>query len=117
MKNKGFTIIEVIISLIILIIVIIGSSVFFYNSRKNLVNANLERLGTWKAIEKMELLKSGSYSNIINQTENISLGGTPAQIITSVQNVDENGTTFKLVKVEVNWGNNSVSLTTYIAEK
>ena len=117
MKNDGFTLIEILVSLTILIIVIIGTSMFFYSSRKNLLYANLERLGTWKAVEKMELLKSSSYSNIINQTENISLDETSAQRITSVQNIDENGVTFKLVKVEVNWGTGDVFLTTYIAEK
>jgi len=117
MKNNGFTLIELIIALTILIIVIIGSSMFFYSSRKNLVYANLERLGTWKAIEKMELLKSGSYSDIVAKTESISLGGTPAQRVTTVQNISEDGANFKSVKVEVKWANDSVSLTTYIAEK
>lgn len=115
--KEGFTIIEFLVATVILMIALIGTSAFFYTNRRNLVYANLERLSTWSAIEKLEALKSGSYSAVVSSTETVSLSGSSAQRTTTVQTVNEGGITFKQVTVQVNWGTGNLSLVSYIAQQ
>lgn len=111
---KGFTIIEFLLAFLIIGIALIGGSAFYYTSSKTLTRADITRLATWKAIEKMEMVKASNYSSIQNETESITVGNKQAQRITSVS---ENASPqWKTVTVQVIWDSNSITLSTIIAK-
>ncbi|MCM8758652.1 MAG: prepilin-type N-terminal cleavage/methylation domain-containing protein [Candidatus Omnitrophica bacterium] len=110
---KGFTIIEFLLAFLIIGIALIGGSAFYFASSKTLVKADITRLATWKAIEKIEKLKATDYSLIQNETENITIGNVQAQRITTVS--ENPSPQWKEITVEVRWQRNSISLSTIIA--
>ncbi len=110
---KGFTIIEFLLAFLIIGIALIGGSAFYYASSKTLVKADITRLATWKAIEKMEKIKGIDYPLIQNEIENITIGNVQVQRIT---NVTENlSPQWKTVTVQVVWDGKNLSLSTVIA--
>ncbi|HOJ38932.1 MAG TPA: hypothetical protein PKW42_01495 [bacterium] len=118
-EESGFTIIEFLIATVVLMIALIATSSFFYANRRDLAYANLERLATWKAIEKIEELKSTNYDSIQPGTneETVLLSEANAERHTTVEEVQENSVRFKKVTVEVDWDTGKVSLVTYIAQQ
>ncbi|MCM8815684.1 MAG: hypothetical protein NC937_04675 [Candidatus Omnitrophica bacterium] len=112
--RKGLTIIEFLLAFTIIGIALIGGSAFYYASSKNLFKADITRLATWKAIEKIEKIKALDYSAIQNETENITVGNIQARRITTV---NENPTPqWKEVSVQVIWNGGNVSLLTIVAK-
>lgn len=112
--SKGLTIIEFLLAFILIGIALIGGSAFYYAGSKSLVKADITRLATWRAIEKIEIIKAMDYSSIQGGTENITIGNVQAQRITSVS---ENASPqYKSVTVQVVWTGNTVSLSTIIAK-
>ncbi len=109
---KGFTIIEFLLAFLIIGIALIGGSAFYYASSKTLVRADITRLATWKAIEKIEKIKGTDYSQIQNETENITIGNIQAKRKTTV--VETISPQWKEVTVSVEWDSNSISLSTII---
>ncbi len=109
---KGFTIIEFLLAFLIIGIALIGGSAFYFASSKTLVKADITRLATWKAIEKIEKLKATDYASIQNETEDVTIGNIQAQRITTVS--ENSSPQWKTVTVEVRWTGNSISLSTII---
>lgn len=118
MKNKGFTLVEVLVATIILIIAIIGTSAFFYANRRNLVNARLKRQATWAAVEKMEELKGLSYSSLSEgaSADTVILGDTVADRTATIDEDLEEDMDYKEITVNVNWGTGEVELATYVSD-
>ncbi|MCM8788666.1 MAG: prepilin-type N-terminal cleavage/methylation domain-containing protein [Candidatus Omnitrophica bacterium] len=111
--QKGFTIFEFLIAFVIIGIALIGGSAFYYVSSKTLVKADITRLATWKAIEKMEKVKGLDYSAIQNETENITVGNVQATRITTVN--ENPSPQWKEVTVQVIWSGGNISLSTIVA--
>ncbi len=109
---KGFTTIEFLLAFLIIGIALIGGSAFYYASSKSLVRADITRLATWKAIEKIEKIKGTDYSQIQDETENITIGNVQAERKTTVS--ENTSPQWKEVTVSVEWGSNSINLSTII---
>ena len=112
-KQKGFTLLEMLLAVVILAIGLIGLSLFYYADRKALVNAKYSSLATWSAVNQMEYLKTINYAGVVSSgPSNITLSGYNATMTTTV--TPESGNTYAMVTVHVTCGTQSVSLVTYI---
>jgi len=129
-KNKsGFTIVEVIIATIILVISLLGGVAFFSLNRNNLSYANRQRLATWAAIDKIEQLKSATYTDtLLNSgpptTEILPISGYSFTRTTKIADIGAGPDDYKQATVSVSWvqGNfpsslTTLSLTTYISDR
>lgn len=112
--KKGFTIFEFLLAFVIIGISMIGGSAFYYASSRTLVKADIARLATWEAIEKMEKVKAIDYNSIQNETENIIIGNIQATRITTVN--ENMNPQWKIVTVQVIWSGGNISFSTIIAK-
>lgn len=115
-SKRGFTILEVLLSVAVLAVSLIGGSALFYANQRNLTDADFQRLMTWKAVERMEAVKTRSYGLLDgeNGTESITISGVPATRTTIVQTITESGAEYKRITVDVACRGKTVSMDTYI---
>ena len=128
MTNKnGFTLIEALISVIILSVTLAAGIQLLFNASKITGLVTHKKIAMELINTELELLRVALYSNIINNTTSIAVGGLSGQTITTVVDVDANGNpnppfAFKQVDIQVLWGEagenpttRSYDITTYIA--
>ncbi len=123
--RKGFTLIEVMLSILILAIVMIGGAAFFTYGSSQLRMSKHSRLALELAGEKIEKLRAVGFSGLANETENgLPLGDFSATRRTTVLGIDEDGDSiddYKKVTVTVSWNEGStpeaVTLVTLITSR
>ena len=123
--RKGFTLIEVMLSILILAIVMIGGAAFFTYGSSQLRMSKHSRLALELAGEQIENLRAVGFSGLANETENgLPLGDFTATRQTKVVGIDENRdgiVDYKKVTVTVAWMEGStpeaVSLVTLITSR
>jgi prepilin-type N-terminal cleavage/methylation domain-containing protein len=111
-KMKGFTLVEVMISIVILLIGIFGVWAYFIYSQNALELAVKKRYASQICHMKLEELRSVDYNALSGYEET----NTPVKIDnldgfrnTVVENIDENNdgrTDYKKITVRVNWNQN-----------
>lgn len=119
MKIKsGFTLLEVVLALVVLAVAVVGTSGFFYANRRNLHNARVQRQATWAAVERMEEYRGTPYPDLEDgkYEDAVELGDITAQRTATVETVNEGAVTYKQLTVEVNWGDQTLALATYISD-
>jgi len=123
--QKGFTLIEVMLSILILAIVMIGGAAFFTYGSSQLRMSKHSRLALELAGEQIENLRAVGFSGLADETENgLPLGDFTATRQTNVVGIDENGdgiVDYKKVTVTVAWMEGStpeaVNLVTLITSR
>jgi prepilin-type N-terminal cleavage/methylation domain-containing protein len=111
-KMKGFTLVEVMISIVILLIGIFGVWAYFIYSKNALELAVKKRYASQICHMRLEELRSVDYNALSGYEET----NTPVKIDnldgfrnTVVENIDENNdgrTDYKKITVRVNWNQN-----------
>ena len=123
--QKGFTLIEVMLSILILAIVMIGGAAFFTYGSSQLRLSKHSRLALELAGEKIEKLRAVGFSGLANETENgLPLGNFSAARRITVVGIDEDRDAivdYKKVTVTVAWQEGStpesVTLVTLITSR
>ena len=116
--NKGFTIIESLISILLLAIVLAGGVSFYHNSDALMSMAMHKKMATEMANSQMEYLKIVPYDNLTNSTTIINVGSLSGGQTVVVTPIDAN---YKSANVLVNWVETDknttqvMNLVTYIA--
>lgn len=126
MNNRGFTIIESLVSIILLSITLAGGIQLYFMADQLAGLTFHKKFATNVINSEMEILRNTPYANIVNNTTSIMVGGLSAQTNTSVVDVDAAGApnppfAFKKVDIQVLWNEpgegaaRSYTITTYIA--
>lgn len=84
-KKRSFTLVEVIIAVIMLMIVAVGAPAAYIAQRRHLYRGELERIALWKAVDVMELYRSGQ-EGVYPRT--LDIGDPPHEVVIHVD-VDE----------------------------
>jgi len=109
--RKGFTLIEVMLSILILAIVMIGGAAFFLYGSSQIRMSKHSRLALELAGEKIEELRAVGFSGLADETENgLPLGNFTAVRQTKVVGIDEDKdgiVDYKKVTVTVSWNEGS----------
>jgi prepilin-type N-terminal cleavage/methylation domain-containing protein len=74
-QHKGFTLVEVMVSVLIFTIIMLSASSFFTSTQKNLRKSEKNEIAVRLASSKMEQLKSSLYDMIESNNESISVDG------------------------------------------
>lgn len=121
-KRKGFTLIEVILTVVIISVGLFGLMILYYNSSKSVVEGDINIMATYLARERMEQLISDKvnygYNYVINDnyttSATVSVGNhyfTRSFNIYEVNAQDlaapEEGTGYKRIDMTINWGTNA----------
>ncbi|MCM8804802.1 MAG: prepilin-type N-terminal cleavage/methylation domain-containing protein [Candidatus Omnitrophica bacterium] len=126
-RNKGFSLIEVIISILIIIIGIFGTLSYFFYSQTNLNLERHRRTALQIAQSRIEFLRTVSYNNLMNYVENgtnVNIDEIQGKRVTIIEDVNDPedpdpSIDYKRITVKVMWfenkRNNEVSLKTIIA--
>ena len=127
MKNKGFSLVEIIVSTLIFIIGIFGTLAYFFYSQTNLNVERHRRTATEIAQSRIEFLKTVAYSNLNNYNENgttINIDEIQGKRITIIEDINDpddidSNPDYKKITVKVVWfenkKNNEVVLQTIIS--
>jgi Tfp pilus assembly protein PilV len=127
MNSKGFSLIEVIVSILIFIVGVFGTLAYFFYSQTNLNVERHRRTATEMAQSRIEFLKTVSYPNLNNYNENGTninideIQGKRMTIIEDIDDPDDPDTTpdYKKITVKIIWfenkKNNEVVLQTIIS--
>jgi len=114
--RRGFTLIELIVSITILAIVIVPTLGLFSAAFKNNRYAKEKLVAIALAQGRIEELKAMNYQNLIGQegTTAVEKDGTKYSIITIIEpiNEGEQGAELLDIKVIVSWADGQVSLST-----
>lgn len=108
----GFTLIEVMISIVVFITGIIGSFTYFYYSKNYLDFTIKRKIATELCHYRLEEIRSAPYSEIINFKESqtpIMIGNLNGVRTTEIEDVDENNdgkTDYKKISVSIKWNQN-----------
>jgi len=114
--KKGFTLVEVLISIVIFAVGITGGMAFFLYLKEVAVHAGHEKVAVHLAGSKMEQLRNGT---LTSNTDSVTIGNF---IWRRSWSVGSGGTGYNRVDVSVSWReggkpqDDTVSLTTYIAQ-
>ena len=128
--QKGFTIIECLISILLLAIVMVGGMAFYFNSTGHLTAATHRRIAAELANARLEAIKNNGYAVLPPQPlgpplgiwlgpTDITIGGLTGQQEVYVFDVEN----YKEVRVRIYWneanavGLQEVILDTYIAPR
>ncbi len=126
-KNNGFSLIEIIVSVLIFTIGILGGLAYFFYSQTNLNLERHRRTAIELAQSRIEFLKTVSYSNLNNYNENGTnitideISGKRMTIIEDIDDPDDADTNpdYKKITVKITWyenkKNNEVVLQTIIS--
>lgn len=136
LKKRGFTLIEVMLTMIVIAGGLFAIMVFYNNAARDVVKGDMNLIAGYLAREKMEwflmrryepcLYLSNGYNDsaLISNTENITYGGyqfTRSWVIYLVDPTDLttqlDGSDYKRINVTVSWGPNieqKVSVSTII---
>lgn len=126
-RNKGYSIVEVLVAILILIIGILGILSYFFFSQTNLNLERHRRTALQIAQSRIEYLRTVSYNNLMNYIENgtnVNIDEIVGKRITIIEDVNdpEDGdilSDYKKITVKVVWfenkRNNEVMLQTIIA--
>lgn len=118
MRN-GTSLAEVMVAVLIMVIVIIGSSILFVAGRSQISMQERNRVATELAAQKLEELKAGSYSDIVEGDTEETVAMEDLSYDRQVQTVDLG--MHKQVTATVNWQHagttRTVSLVTLIGPK
>ncbi|MCD6221005.1 type II secretion system protein [bacterium] len=119
MNKNGFTLVEILISIVIFLIFCIGIFNFFLYGQKEMNFSTHNYIATELADQKLEEIKTMAYKDIKNSNEEISVDN-----INYTRNVEVeklNNPERKKVKVEVIWTeggkNNKIKLETIISPR
>ena len=116
-NNNGFTLIEVLISILVLAVVLTGGMALYHNASEIMAHMVHKKVAMELADLEMEGIKEQTYNSIIPVDETSIAGSslTNAKKTITVTEVDER---YKEVGVTVAWKDNtkSVELLTYIAK-
>lgn len=132
-KKTGFTIIELLISLLLLTIVFIAGMAFYFYSNQFMLTSFHRRVATELANSIMEQIKQDGYDSLPNPapTSGLWQGPIPINIedltgnqniyVTDIDDDGDNATDYKQVNVEIDWqepgkkNQQTIKLETYIA--
>lgn len=126
-RNKGYSIVEVLVAILILIIGILGILSYFFFSQTNLNLERHRRTALQIAQSRIEYLRTVSYNNLMDYIENgtnVNIDEIVGKRITIIEDVNdpEDGdilSDYKKITVKVVWfenkRNNEVMLQTIIA--
>ncbi|MCM8785456.1 MAG: prepilin-type N-terminal cleavage/methylation domain-containing protein [Candidatus Omnitrophica bacterium] len=126
-KNKGFSLIEIIVSILIILIGVFGTLTYFFYSQINLNLERHKRTALQIAQSRIEFLKTVNYNNLENYIENgtnVNIDEITGKRITLIENIidtedGDNVPDYKKITVKVIWHenkrNNEVNLQTIIA--
>jgi Tfp pilus assembly protein PilV len=92
MNSKGFSLVEVIVSILIFIVGIFGTLAYFFYSQTNLNVERHRRTATEMAQSRIEFLKTVSYSNLNNYNENgtnINIDEIQGKRMTIIEDIDD----------------------------
>jgi len=127
MKKSGFSLVEVIVSILIFIIGIFGALAYFFYSQTNLNVERHRRTAIELAQSRIEFLKTVAYSNLNNYNENgtiINIDEIQGKRITIIEDIDDpddldTNPDYKKITVKIVWfenkKNNEVVLQTIIS--
>ena len=130
MNNKGFTLIETLISILLLAIVLAGGLSLYFNGNEMVTLSTHKKMALEIANSKMEDLKAGGYVNLPSAgaatTTSIQVGSLNALQSVTVTNMDEAGVggavDYKQVDVNIDWSEGGkfkagqqVKLSTYLS--
>ncbi len=127
MKKSGFSLVEVIVSILIFIIGIFGTLAYFFYSQTNLNIERHRRTAIELAQSRIEFLKTVAYSNLNNYNENgtiINIDEIQGKRITIIEDIDDpddldTNPDYKKITVKIVWfenkKNNEVVLQTIIS--
>jgi prepilin-type N-terminal cleavage/methylation domain-containing protein len=96
-QYKGFTLVEVMVSVLIFTIIMLSASSFFTSTQKNLRKSEKNEIAVRLANSKMEQIKSSLYDLIENNSENINIDGYRFNRYTTV--ISDDG--YKVINVRV----------------
>ena len=110
-NNKGFGLIETLISILLLSIVLTGGMAFYFNGNEFMGLAKHKKMALEIANSKLEDLKNFGYGSLPPAgtlvVTNIAVGGLSAVQTTTVTNQDDpvggNPVDYKEVRVRVDW--------------
>ncbi|MGC8976550.1 MAG: type IV pilus modification PilV family protein [Candidatus Ratteibacteria bacterium] len=126
-KNNGFSLIEIIVSVLIFTIGILGGLAYFFYSQTNLNLERHRRTAIELAQSRIEFLKTVSYSNLNNYNENgtnITIDEISGKRMTIIEDIDDpddvdTNPDYKKITVKITWyenkKNNEVVLQTIIS--
>ncbi|MGE0269535.1 MAG: prepilin-type N-terminal cleavage/methylation domain-containing protein [Candidatus Omnitrophota bacterium] len=119
MNNKsGFTLLEIIISILLLAITLAGGMALYFNANKIMALMVHKKAAMELADKKMEDLRDRSYVNVVDEQDfALKVAGLNA---TRTVSVSEPNSSYKQVVIEVNWkeadkSDKTVKLVSYVA--
>lgn len=116
-KNRssfsGFTLVEVMTSVLIFSIVMFGAIMFFISGKTNVRKASAKEIGLQLAAGKLEELRGTPFVGINDSTESVIIGSNQYSTYIDVTDMTE----YKVVQLSVTWNTGVLSLSTVIADK
>lgn len=120
-NNSGFTLLEIIISILLLAITLAGGMALYFNANKIMALMVHKKAAMELADKKMEDLRDASYSSLVEGETNesgLKVAGLNASRSVTVAKPNSN---YKQVTIEVNWkeanetADKSVKLVSYVS--
>jgi len=116
-NNRGFTLIEIVISIAIISIVGIAILGFYANSSQIIKEADIRERALMIAQQELEKTKALSYDNIDTTGYNNISGGDGFSDFEVKRTVNNINSTLKKITIEVRWDSKSIDLRSYISKR
>ncbi len=116
-KKSGFTIIEVVVSVLILLIILTGSSMLYVRGRERIHTRKYQRAAVQLASRKIEELKGSPYVSVTagQSSENITLENFTYSLTADVEDLG----LYKKVTVTAQWqgkaGSKNLVMSTFLS--
>ena len=104
-RRSGFSMVEVMVSMVLIGVVSLGSAGFYTYALDAVVNSRVKRLAFDRASSRLDELRSGGYEDVVSNLtgDDLRLGEYPAKLITTVTVPVGRDAKYREVAVTVRW--------------
>ncbi len=116
-NSRGFTLIEIVVSIAVVAIIGVAFFAFFANSARLIKETDIREKALMVAQQEMEIAKAKQFPNITTNTDKNFPSEEGFPDYTADRIVKNISSSLKEIKITVNWENKSISITSYISER